>query len=405
MESASVALGHDHAHDDHRRNRAPAHEERDVRDGGGELGAVVAVEAADLEPGAPPGARGRRAGPPSAGRTTGAARPCRLDLRCADARRRWAPSDMARKSSPLIMASSVDCHQARSNSPGTSARGTVRRTRSSTSSPRPWPRSSSSRTVRSGSTARFLTQPALRARAFEMSLLVCDPYIPASHVTSLGGQWVAHPGNVIDYTVDVTKPDDPIMAGIPASFPYTYTRKERFMFFSSMVTNGEIDNFYGAFVTPWGASMPFTAENFDPNGAPAELELVFQGVVVNHDHVINLAVNGHALPPVKYRGRIRHVAKLSVPVSYLVNGTNTLTLVATNGDLDTSSVESLRITYPHLYKADDGVLAFTVAGGTEVAVGGFADNNVFAVDLTDANDPIRLNVAAAKAAALRLASA
>ncbi|HVX80904.1 MAG TPA: ThuA domain-containing protein [Devosiaceae bacterium] len=35
-----------------------------------------------------------------------------------------------------------------------------------------------------------------------------------------GGQWVAHPGNVIDYTVDVTKPDDPIMQGIK-SFPYT----------------------------------------------------------------------------------------------------------------------------------------------------------------------------------------
>lgn len=34
------------------------------------------------------------------------------------------------------------------------------------------------------------TRVALRARAFEMSLLVCDPYIPASHVTALGGQWV-----------------------------------------------------------------------------------------------------------------------------------------------------------------------------------------------------------------------
>ena len=36
----------------------------------------------------------------------------------------------------------------------------------------------------------------------------------------VGGQWVAHPGNVIDYRVDVTRPDDPIMAGLPASFPY-----------------------------------------------------------------------------------------------------------------------------------------------------------------------------------------
>lgn len=35
-----------------------------------------------------------------------------------------------------------------------------------------------------------------------------------------GGNWVAHPGDIIDYQVDVTKPDDPIMQGIK-SFPYT----------------------------------------------------------------------------------------------------------------------------------------------------------------------------------------
>jgi len=35
----------------------------------------------------------------------------------------------------------------------------------------------------------------------------------------VGGQWVAHPGGIIDYTVDVALPDDPIMAGIK-SFPY-----------------------------------------------------------------------------------------------------------------------------------------------------------------------------------------
>ncbi len=30
----------------------------------------------------------------------------------------------------------------------------------------------------------------------------------------VGGQWVAHPGNIIDYTVQIVKHDDPIMAGI-----------------------------------------------------------------------------------------------------------------------------------------------------------------------------------------------
>ncbi len=36
----------------------------------------------------------------------------------------------------------------------------------------------------------------------------------------VGGQWVAHPGNVIDYRVNITKPADPIVAGI-ADFDYT----------------------------------------------------------------------------------------------------------------------------------------------------------------------------------------
>lgn len=34
-----------------------------------------------------------------------------------------------------------------------------------------------------------------------------------------GGQWVAHPGNIIDYTVNIASKTDPIVAGI-ADFPY-----------------------------------------------------------------------------------------------------------------------------------------------------------------------------------------
>ncbi len=34
-----------------------------------------------------------------------------------------------------------------------------------------------------------------------------------------GGQWVAHPGNVIDYRVDITRPDDPVMQGL-SGFAY-----------------------------------------------------------------------------------------------------------------------------------------------------------------------------------------
>ena len=35
----------------------------------------------------------------------------------------------------------------------------------------------------------------------------------------VGGQWVAHPGGIVDYQVDVAAPDDPIMQGV-SSFAY-----------------------------------------------------------------------------------------------------------------------------------------------------------------------------------------
>jgi type 1 glutamine amidotransferase len=49
---------------------------------------------------------------------------------------------------------------------------------------------------------------------------MCDAFRDAPDYQFMtGGQWVAHPGNIIDYRVNVTRPDDPIMAGI-GDFPY-----------------------------------------------------------------------------------------------------------------------------------------------------------------------------------------
>ena len=42
----------------------------------------------------------------------------------------------------------------------------------------------------------------------------------------IGGQWVAHPGNIIDYTVNITRPDNPIMEGIE---DFSYTSEQYYM--------------------------------------------------------------------------------------------------------------------------------------------------------------------------------
>lgn len=41
-----------------------------------------------------------------------------------------------------------------------------------------------------------------------------------------GGQWVAHPGNIIDYRVNNARPDDPIMQGIS---DFNYTSEQYYM--------------------------------------------------------------------------------------------------------------------------------------------------------------------------------
>ena len=49
---------------------------------------------------------------------------------------------------------------------------------------------------------------------------MCDSFRNEPHYQFMtGGQWVAHPGDIIDYTIEITKPNDPIMQGIE-NFPY-----------------------------------------------------------------------------------------------------------------------------------------------------------------------------------------
>jgi uncharacterized protein len=45
--------------------------------------------------------------------------------------------------------------------------------------------------------------------------LMCDSFRnEVEYQFMTGGQWVAHPGNIIDYRVNITKPNDPLVKGI-----------------------------------------------------------------------------------------------------------------------------------------------------------------------------------------------
>ncbi len=176
-------------------------------------------------------------------------------------------------------------------------------------------------------------------------------------------------------------------SGTPAaaSFPYTFERVERTIFFTALVNNGERDNFYGAVLLPMPATQKLTVSN--PGSGNAQLEVVVQGASENIQHVISLNLNGTNIGYARLYSQERHVETFPIPSGVLVPGENTLTLVAENGWEDISVLESLRLVYPHAYRADNNALTFTLGGGNSVTVAGFTSSAIRVVDATDPLNP------------------
>ena len=56
---------------------------------------------------------------------------------------------------------------------------------------------------------------------------MCDAFRDAvDYHFMCGGQWVAHPGGVIDYRVDITRPDDPVMKDVKG---FAYRSEQYYM--------------------------------------------------------------------------------------------------------------------------------------------------------------------------------
>ncbi len=84
---------------------------------------------------------------------------------------------------------------------------------------------------------------------------MCDAFRDAvDYQFMTGGQWVAHPGNIIDYRVNVARRDDPIMEGIG---DFDYHSEQYYMLVDPSNEVLATTTFSGAHA-PWveGAVMP-----------------------------------------------------------------------------------------------------------------------------------------------------
>ena len=171
-----------------------------------------------------------------------------------------------------------------------------------------------------------------------------------------------------------------------ASFWGTLEQKARSIYFAAL-RNGEAENWFGPLVWAFPTDLVLTLAHLDL-AAPsaATLEVTLQGVTrddaITPDHTVTVRVNGTAVGDLRFDGRAQGVQTFAVPHALLLEGANTVQLVA-QGAVDYSLVDTLRLSYWHTYEADADQLRFVAEGQEQVTVGGFASGAIRVVDVTD----------------------
>lgn len=157
------------------------------------------------------------------------------------------------------------------------------------------------------------------------------------------------------------------------SFNVTVERKDRFVY-SSVILNGEADNWFGAVVNQSNETVQnLTLRNLDVN-APARLQVKLQGATMV-DHSVIVRFNDIELGTVRFGDIENQTFDFDLPASALREGANQIRLRSTDAS-DVSLVDAIRINYRRGYTANDNRLRFTVPAGQTARVGGFTEKDI-----------------------------
>jgi len=179
--------------------------------------------------------------------------------------------------------------------------------------------------------------------------------------------------------------------GTPApgvqSFVQTIELKPRTTYFAALLKE-DMDNFFGNVIS----STP-EIETLNISNAlqgQGTLVVALQGITLAQQHDVTVSLNGATLGSVNFADQEKGKATLQIPAGVLINGANTITLTAQQGDNDLSLVDYIHVSFPHSFTAESDLLRFTAAAGQAVTVSGFSQPPSRLVDVTDPARPIAL---------------
>jgi uncharacterized repeat protein (TIGR01451 family) len=170
----------------------------------------------------------------------------------------------------------------------------------------------------------------------------------------------------------------------PSSFPFTVLLQQRTIYFATLLNGENNDNFFGAAVTSEPVDQQLTVAHVDPNSSmPITVDITLQGATDQQAHSVSVYFNGANIGEMDFANLANVTRTLSVDLSLLQEGANTVTLTALQGDNDVSVVQSIALHYPHTYEADGNWLKATAAGGSTLHVSGFSNAQIKVLDITN----------------------
>ena len=168
------------------------------------------------------------------------------------------------------------------------------------------------------------------------------------------------------------------------SFWQTIELKPRTTYFAALLRE-DTDNFFGPLISSASATQAFNIANLFQG--QAVLDIILQGITEGQQHDVTVALNGSTLGDVTFIGQQEGRSRFTVPAGVLVNGANTITLTAQQGDNDISLIDTVDVTFPHTYTAESDQLKFNASAGSSVTVGGFVNSPTRLIDVTNPQQP------------------
>ena len=177
-----------------------------------------------------------------------------------------------------------------------------------------------------------------------------------------------------------------------ASFPFITMREDRTVYIAALLNGENNDNFFGDAITSDPTDETLTVLHRDTSSLqPLTLTVTLQGATDAQQHSVSVQFNGSSIGTFNCYGQILASQSFSVDPSLVLDGTNTVTLIALNGDNDISVVQSIQLQYLHTYTADSDWLRATAQAGTDVQISGFSNSQIRVFDVTDPLNAFELN--------------